>query len=38
MRAVLTMPGDMQFTLTPRGAHSVASVCVSFTTAALEAL
>jgi hypothetical protein len=38
MRAVLTMPGDMQLTLTPRAAHSAPSVCVILTTAALDAL
>ncbi len=38
MSAVLTMPGDMQLTVTPRSAHSQPSVCVIFTTAALDAL
>lgn len=38
MSAVLTMPGDMQLTVTPRSAHSAPSVCVIFTTAALLAL
>ena len=38
MSAVFTMPGDMQFTVTPRSAHSQPSVCVIFTTAAFDAL
>jgi hypothetical protein len=36
MRAVLTMPGDTQLTVTPRSAHSAARLCVSLTTAASE--
>jgi hypothetical protein len=36
MSAVLTMPGDMQFTLTPLSAHSIARLWVSFTTAPEE--
>ena len=35
---VSTMPGEMQFTLRPRPAHSQASDCVILTTAALEQL
>lgn len=38
MRAVFTMPGDMQLTLTFLSAHSVPRVSVILTTAALEAL
>ena len=38
MSAVLTMPGLMQLTVTPRSAHSAPRVCVIFTTAALLAL
>ena len=38
IKAVLTMPGDMQLTVRPLSAHSAPSVSVILTTAALEAL
>ena len=38
MSFVLTMPGEIQLTTTPRSAHSQANVCVIFTTADLDAL
>ena len=38
MRAVFTMPGEIQLTLSPLSAHSVPRVWVILTTAALEAL
>ena len=37
-KAMSTTPGDMQFTFSPRSAHSVPSVWVIFTTADFEAL